>query len=171
MIRRLAIGIAAAALLAAGARAEVDVEVPANFKAKGSLAGETDTFRFFAPEGTVLSLKLAALRGAPLDFEVQLFDPFDAPVIPEEVDDDGSRVRWSGALLFPSGEYRLEVSGTGSGDYSLLVKCKPERLFISLLDLPLDGTDTGEFSAPPARPRGSSPDPRRGAWPCRSSCR
>jgi hypothetical protein len=142
------LSLAFVAGLAGSARAEVDVQVPATFKAKGSLAGDADVFRFEAARETVLSLKVSSLRGAPLDFTVTLDDPSFTPVDPGATVDTGPKVQWKQVVLPASGRYRLTVAAEGTGDYSLSVTSKARTAWSETLNLGVEDVDSFPFAAP-----------------------
>src|SRR5262245_40843932 len=110
------------ALGAAGARADIDAEAAASFKAKSTLApaGEVETFRFDATAGTRLDFSLTSARGASLQFAPLLTAP-DASVV--LLTDDVLTVKPNGLLvkglgLSQTGTYVLTVAAPGTGDYT-----------------------------------------------------
>ena len=144
----LAAGLAVLAS-ASAARADVDVEVPATFKSKGTLTGDNeDVYRFQGTEGAVLDLKVSAPKSAAIDIAVELRSPTDAIVLPVKNIDGDTKVQWKDAVLPESGEYTLRIGGEGAGDYSLAVTTKAKTAFGDTLFLgPID-TNSLSFGAP-----------------------
>jgi hypothetical protein len=146
--------LAAAALACAAARsarAGIDVEVPASFRAKSALdAGETETYRFHAEKGTLVSLSVAAAKGADLAFTVDLLDGAGDPVtVPAGVVTDlGKRVSWRDFEVPATDDYRIDVSATGSGAYGITFSEKPRAKWTGTLVFPDAGPLTFPFSAP-----------------------
>jgi len=166
----LVVGLAAAA-----ARADVDVEVPAAARSRGTIlpAGEVETYRFRATAGTALSFSLVRGRGSDLDFSVTLLDPGDSPVAipPENLQDTGGKVVVKSLPLATTGLYSLQVAGTGTGDYSLTIKAKPQGKFGETSTPAGSASISIDFSAPAgsdvvlaakAAPGAAAPQPRFG---------
>ncbi|MHC4820711.1 MAG: hypothetical protein ACYTDX_03205 [Planctomycetota bacterium] len=121
------------------ARADVDVEVAANAKVKGTLApeGELEAIRFEAARGTQLSLSVAAKKGGVSDLDVRLIGPGENPA---DLDgfggftNTGTKAKLKKFILNSTGTWRLELEGAGTGEYSLKLKTKPAKSFKETLD-------------------------------------
>ncbi len=145
----IAAALALSAVLAAPARAEVDVEVPATFKAKGTLAGDADTYRFRGFTGSVLTLKAAAAKGADLGLSAELRDPLGFVVDPGSAAvSTGAKIQWKQVVLPRSGEYVLTLGAVGTGDYALAVGTKLRTAWSAVLDLSVEDTDSFDLAAP-----------------------
>jgi hypothetical protein len=133
MERLPVLAVLAAAFAAFGAseaRAGVDAEVPANLRAKGTLApeGDMDVWRFQATAGDLLTFKLVAAGGVDLLFDAVLVAP-DGTILPlGGAVQKGKTLSVSKLALPASGEWRLEVTATGTGDYSLQLKANVKGL-------------------------------------------
>jgi hypothetical protein len=146
--------VAAAFLgLASESFAEVDAQVPLNAKVKGTLdVDEVETFRFTAPEGTALTVKIAAARSSTITaFTPVLVAPNDTPVVPdpEFIDDDGTKYAILSFVLTDTGEWRLELSAVGSGEYKLSLLGKPQKEWSGTTNLGVSDIDGADFSALP----------------------
>ena len=142
--------IASAGLLSA-ARAEIDVEVPPVAAAKSTLsAGETEDYRFHAVRNALLSVAVAAPRKTPLTLALELHDGSDAvvPVPAEVVTDTGKKVVWKNFVIPATDDYRLRVSGTGSGAYGIALSVKPQKKWTTTLSFAGAGTLEFDFAAP-----------------------
>jgi hypothetical protein len=148
----LALGVAAALVLpAVRARAGIDVEMAASFKAKSTLdPGETEVYRFHAEKGTLVTLSVAAAKGTDLVFSLALFDGVGDPVaIPAGVVKDlGKKVSWKGFVVPATDDYRLEVSATGSGAYAISFAKKAQAKWPGTLVFPDSTPLDHPFSAP-----------------------
>lgn len=126
------LALTALALLGAPALANVDVEIDAKAKVKGTLQpeGEVETLRFAATRGATLAVVLSAKKKAPLDFDVELRAPDDSVVdlsgAPKFVD-KGKKVTVKKLALPQTGEYRLIVRATGEGEYAAKVTVVPAK--------------------------------------------
>jgi len=141
---------ALAAFAGASALAGVDAETAPNLKVKSGLApGEAEQFRFRAEKGGTLTLSAKASPRSDLDFDLVLYDGDDTPVAipPESVKDLGKKVSWRKFLFPASDDYRLEVKGSGSGDYALKLKVAPARKFADTLEFTFPILDF-PFAAP-----------------------
>lgn len=142
---------AVVALVAGSASADIDVEVPLALKAKGTIAGETDVYRFWAARGTVLSLKFAAAKKSTLgSIYAELHDPVDDPVeFPATTVDTGTKLQFKGLALPSTGYYRLEIGAeSGVGDYTLDLKGKAKTLWKGESDI-TGGFVNLDLAAPP----------------------
>lgn len=115
----------------ATAAADVDVEVGAALRVRGTLLpeGEVEAFTFEGTEGEVVTLRVRAGRGTDLDLGVRLLGPGDEDVTPGEpfLRDTGTGVDLRKFPLPSSGPFRVEVSGEGTGEYALSLKGKAAR--------------------------------------------
>ena len=151
----LVAALALAAGFAAPAWAEVDVEVPANFKVKGTLdPSEVERFRFHAEEGTVLTLAASAAKGSTLDFNITLATDVGVPVgVPDPlVTDTGGKFAIKGLVIPATGDYQVVLAGAGSGGYSLSLKAKPQTIWTRTLGF--GGAGLAQFTF--AMPAGST---------------
>lgn len=143
--------VIALAGLAPAARAEIDVEVPPLVAAKSTLsAGEIEDFRFHAEVGAVLTVTVAAAKRTQLTLALELDDSSDQVVTvpPEAVTDLGRKVIWRNFVIPATDDYRLRVSGTGSGTYSLALSVKPQKKWTTTLSFADAGPLDVFFSAP-----------------------
>ncbi len=127
-----AIALIAAIALCSAALAGVDAEIGGNAKVSGSLApeGDVDIFRFDAGAGSLLSLSVAAKKKAPLDFTLSLFAPDGSLVALDgaaKLIDKGKKIAVKKLPLAQTGSYRLEITATGTGEYSLKLKASPAK--------------------------------------------
>jgi hypothetical protein len=133
-MRSVGVAVVTAVLAAGAASASIDAEVPPALKAKSSIApsGETETFRFAAARRSLLSLQLASARGGNVVLGFNLRDSTNDTVdVSAAVVQSGPKTILKDFELPESGDYRLEVSGEGTGDYTLTISLKGPR--------PLDG--------------------------------
>jgi hypothetical protein len=143
--------VVAFAGLASHARAEIDVEVPPVVAAKSTLSvGETENFRFHAESGALLTVTATAAKKTNLAFALELHDGADAVVIvPAAVITDlGKKITWKNFVVPATDDYRLQVSGTGSGAYALSLTVKPQRKWTTTLSFADAGPLAFAFSAP-----------------------
>jgi hypothetical protein len=156
-IRHIVVSAAAVAILGvptSHSHAAVDVETEVNANVRGTLLpeGEVEELRFEAIAGTLLSFKLTAKKKSDLDLEVTLFDtsgdPIDLPSFPG-FRDQGKRLSLKKLELPDTGRYRLEITGTGTGEYALKLKGQPAKRFEELLELGRGRTRRVEFAALP----------------------
>jgi hypothetical protein len=129
MTRRI-FGVAAAAVFAAASSASavdetttsVDVETGSAADVRGTLAGETDVFRFTAAAGATLTFRVTASPARSLRFDVRVVAPSGAELpivgVPRSVNRPGL-ASLSRFALPESGRYSLRVGGTGAGTYRL----------------------------------------------------
>lgn len=148
-----ALVVAAAVLgFASAARAEVDVQVPLNAKVKGSIGlDEIENFRFTAPQGTVLTVKIQAGKKASItSFSPSLYDPADILVTldPIYIVDEGTKYTILAYVLPTSGSWRIDLAAAGTGEYKLSLLGKPQKTFLTNTNLAVDDTDSAAFSAP-----------------------
>jgi hypothetical protein len=138
-------------ILPAPALAGVDLPVTASSSLKGTIApeGEVEVFSFDATAGTLLSITLVAKKSPDLTFEPVLRDPMGDPV-PLGLGAPAAKVKAKKILLGRSGTYRLEIGGTGTGEYQLKLKAKPAKKFADdALLVSAGGSAPFVFSAPP----------------------
>ncbi len=163
------------AVLSLAARADVDAEIDTKAKVSSELAeGEVETFRFWAPRGSVLTLTLAAKKKAPLDFVVDIdVDAGEAPNFRDakKFKDTGTKFQVKGLELTQSASYALTVrSVTGAGEYALKLKVAPKTKWSDVLLIGAGETESLGFAAPPdsavtlkaKAAKGSAADPRFG---------
>lgn len=149
-----ALVVAAACLgIASAARAEVDVQVPLHAKVKGALgADEIETFRFTAPQGTVLTVKIQAGKNASIvSFSPSLYDPAAALVTldPIYIVDEGTKYTILAYVLPTSGTWRLDLAADGTGEYKLSLLGKTPKSLVQGTNLGVDDVDGIDFSALP----------------------
>jgi hypothetical protein len=110
--------LGAALLTTTTLRAEVDVEVDLTVQVTGSVApeGEVETLTFRGLAGTVLSAAVTP-KSPGFTLNVVLRGPSDQ-VLP------------LGSLVLPeTGDYRLVIAGTGTGEYQLKMKGAPPKKY------------------------------------------
>jgi hypothetical protein len=131
--------------------AEIDVEVPPVVAVQSTLsAGETEDYRFHAEAGALLTVTVAAAKRTQLTLALELHDGSDATVIvpAELITDLGKKVTWKQFVIPATDDYRLRVSGTGSGAYSLALAVKPQKKWSTTLSFAGAGPLDFPFSAP-----------------------
>jgi hypothetical protein len=144
--------LAAAALCAAPAFGGVDAQTGLAVKAKSTLApsSPTDTYRFTVAAGAKLTFALAAARKGQLQFAPTLTDPLGGDVaLGGVLVATKTGVAVKSLPLAMSGEYRLDVAATGSGDYSLAMTATPQAKFTGTLTLAAAQSTPFAFAALP----------------------
>lgn len=152
--RTLAIGTLALAGSATLSHADVDAAVRSNVKLKGTIdpVGEIETLRIDASAGSVLTIVVAAKKKAPLDLTVAIFDPDGAPVSLDsaaKVIDKDKKVAIKKLPLARSGEYRVEISATGTGEYAAKLKSTPAKKITRTVSILAGTSATTAIAAPP----------------------
>jgi len=120
------------ALCAAVAYGGVDVQTGLAVNAKSTLApsSPTDSYRFTVAAGAKLTFTLAAAKKGRLQFAPTLTDPLGGDVaLVGVLVATKTGVTVKNLVLGTSGSYRLDVSATGTGDYSLALTATPQSKF------------------------------------------
>src|SRR6185503_9777993 len=103
-----------------------------------------------ATNGTLLTFAAAAGRGANLAFTARLFDPADVELVipPDRLKLTAKRLAVTKLPLTTTGAYRLVISATGTGEYSLTLSGKPQAKFGGTFAIVAAGASVFPFSAP-----------------------
>ena len=141
-----------AGFLASTAVGGVDAEVEGNLKARGTISpgGEVESFSFRAVDGTVLTMKVKGDRKTGLVPSLELSLDRGDPVTPgsEFLSVGGTTLSLRNFPLSGSGEWRADVSGEGTGDYSLSLKTRAPKKATGTLSLDAEGGGSFSFAAP-----------------------
>lgn len=152
-MRRPFLASALLALCAVTAQGGADVETGRVVKAKSTLApsSPTDSYRFTVPAGSTLSFALSSSKKGALQFAPALTDPLGNPVTlgPAVVTTTPKGVAVKNFALGLSGVWRLDVTATGVGDYSLAMTAVPQSKFGATTDVIASTTHPFAFSALP----------------------
>jgi hypothetical protein len=152
-MRRTSAGLIVVFAVAALARADIDVETAPVIKAKSTLTpeGESETYRFPATAGSALKFSLSAARRGSLHFVPVLTDPNGQtiPLGPLVVKPTPKGVSAPLIPLGVTGQYRLDVYATGTGDYSLALTAAPQTHSFGAMTLATSEMLPFTFSAPP----------------------
>jgi hypothetical protein len=151
MIRRptIPLTVALACLIVLGtvaAAAPLERELPIRVKVKGSIEidGGVDTYVFDAVAGLLLT---ASLEGGSKNVlpALEITDPLGAD-LPVPASSSSGKTKLSKHILTVGGRYRIRITTTQAGEYTLKLKARPDDLEVNLV-VPASGTAQMTFEA------------------------